>query len=180
MDGPERDLVERLIQADLTIREIAQELGCSTSTVGRWLREFDLKTTRAARRKPVGAPDASDRPRVERIESFCRTHGPTEFVRRSEGGWRCVRCRAEQVAAWRRRMKVRLVQEAGGCCRLCGYDRCAAALTFHHLDPAQKRFALGSRGLARSLERVRRETDKCVLLCANCHAEVEAGFSTIR
>ena len=35
-----------------------------------------------------------------------------------------------------------LVDDAGGACRLCGYDRCVAALQFHHLDPETKRFAL--------------------------------------
>jgi hypothetical protein len=71
-----------------------------------------------------------------------------------------------------------LVMEAGGCCRLCGYDRCIAALQFHHLDPSTKEFGLGRRG-ARSIERQRAESKKCVLLCSNCHAEVEAGFTTL-
>jgi hypothetical protein len=31
------------------------------------------------------------------------------------------------------------------------------------------------KGVARSLEKARAEPRKCVLLCANCHAEVEAG-----
>ena len=30
--------------------------------------------------------------------------------------------------------------------------------------------------MTRSLERLREEAGKCVLLCANCHAEVESGF----
>jgi hypothetical protein len=58
---------------------------------------------------------------------------------------------------------------------LCGYDRCAGALHFHHLDPAEKSFHLSMQGVARSLARAREEMAKCVLLCANCHAEVEAG-----
>jgi hypothetical protein len=50
-----------------------------------------------------------------------------------------------------------------------------AALQFHHLDPATKHFSLGRKGVARSLEKARAEAQKCLLLCANCHAEVEAG-----
>ena len=46
---------------------------------------------------------------------------------------------------------------------------------------ATKSFAIaGLRGVARSLERGRGEARKCVLLCANCHAEVEGGIATIR
>jgi hypothetical protein len=75
--------------------------------------------------------------------------------------------------------KRRLVAEAGGRCQLCGYDRCMAALEFHHLDPKAKSFSLSMRGVARAFEELRKEANKCVLLCANCHAEVEAGYSTI-
>ena len=34
-------------------------------------------------------------------------------------------------------------------------------------------------GVARSLETARAEAAKCVLVCANCHAEIEAGLATI-
>ena len=85
----------------------------------------------------------------------------------------------DRVAAWRRRAKQVLVREAGGQCHLCGYDRCLAALEFHHLDPREKAFALSLRGVTRSLDALREEAAKCVLLCANCHAEVEVGFSKV-
>jgi hypothetical protein len=71
------------------------------------------------------------------------------------------------------------VAEAGGQCARCGYDACIAALHFHHLDPATKDFALSNDGVTRSIERARQEAAKCVLLCANCHAEVEAGMELI-
>lgn len=76
----------------------------------------------------------------------------------------------------RRKAKEILVAEAGGTCSLCGYSRCAAALHFHHLDPATKRFGLAEGGWSRSIEALREEARKCVLLCSNCHAEVEAAI----
>jgi len=72
-------------------------------------------------------------------------------------------------------VKQALVEDAGGACALCGYARCASALVFHHLDRDTKSFGLASHGVTRSLARAREETRKCLLLCANCHAEVEAG-----
>jgi hypothetical protein len=51
----------------------------------------------------------------------------------------------------------------------------AGALHFHHVDPSEKRFGLGGRGLTRSIDALREEAKKCVLLCSNCHAQVEAG-----
>ena len=75
----------------------------------------------------------------------------------------------------RRKVKAILIAEAGGRCRLCGYAGHPAALQFHHVDRTGKRFSLSQAGVARSLARARAEARKCVLLCANCHAEVEAG-----
>ena len=111
----------------------------------------------------------------------CRHHGLTVWIRSVAGDrYRCKRCRSEHVTARRRRVKRLLVDEAGGRCILCGYDRYPGALQFHHMDPSTKSFALSDQGVARSLEKARAEAAKCVLICANCHAEVEEGVATIR
>lgn len=75
----------------------------------------------------------------------------------------------KHVKAHRLRRKALLVQEAGGKCVRCGYDKCLSALQFHHRDPATKLFSLSS-GIKR-LDLMREEAAKCDLLCANCHAE---------
>ena len=79
----------------------------------------------------------------------------------------------------RRKAKAILVREAGGHCRICGYDRCIAALEFHHLDPAAKRLEVNAKGIALALETLRAEARKCVLLCSNCHVEVENGVTPL-
>ena len=108
----------------------------------------------------------------------CARHGSTEFWLDGRGIYRCLRCRSEAVARRRRRLKAIAVSEAGGRCSICGYDRYIGALQFHHRDTAEKSFGLGERGLTRSLAAVRAEVSKCVLLCANCRAEVEGGIVT--
>lgn len=71
------------------------------------------------------------------------------------------------------RRKKELVIEAGGRCTHCGYRKNLAALTWHHLNPSSKCFNLDIRALSnRSEADIRMELVKCVLLCANCHAEV--------
>ena len=67
-----------------------------------------------------------------------------------------------------------LVAEAGGRCAICGYDRCVWNLHFHHVDPDAKSFAM-TMGSGKSIAAYRAEALKCVLLCANCHGEVEFG-----
>ena len=55
-------------------------------------------------------------------------------------------------------------------CSVCGYNKCADALIFHHTE--DKKFDIGTGKTRRSSEEVRREIDKCKILCANCHAEL--------
>jgi hypothetical protein len=119
--------------------------------------------------------------RVERLAAakdglrLCPIHGLSPHGRRTSG-FRCRTCAVEQVTARRRRVKQILVEEAGGRCIVCGYDRCQRALEFHHLDPTEKRFPLAHRGLSQGIAKLRAESAKCVLLCSNCHAEVESGL----
>ena len=108
----------------------------------------------------------------------CAVHGTGPHVTRSDGYARCQKCRSEAVSRRRRAVKQILVEEFGGRCSRCGYDECLAALHFHHLDRTTKRFSLGI-SATRSLAALREEARKCVLLCANCHAEVEAGLVSL-
>lgn len=114
-----------------------------------------------------------------RARGGCRQHGDVELFVDAQGQIRCPQCRKERVIRRRRKVKQILVDEAGGRCALCGYDRWPGALHFHHVDPASKEFGLAAAGVARSLERCRKEARKCVLLCANCHAEVEGKLVTL-
>lgn len=67
----------------------------------------------------------------------------------------------------------------GGKCSICGYDKFAGALDLHHTDPKTKEFGIGEKGYTRSWAAVQREADKCVLVCANCHRELEAGITQL-
>ena len=84
----------------------------------------------------------------------------------------------DAVADARRRVRAILIEEVGGRCLICAYDRDPAALQFQHVDPTTKEFTLRN-GDTRSIERMRAEAAKCVLLCANCHAEVESGTARL-
>jgi transposase len=170
--GLSRDELEPLVAAGMSTRQIADALGRSQTTIRHWLREYGLRTRQAERHH--------DRANGEkRIMRECSRHGISEFQRRSGGGYRCLKCRSEAVVRRRRRVKRMLVQEAGGKCHACGYDRCIRALHFHHLNPADKSFGLSLRGVTRSLAHARSEVEKCILLCSNCHAEVEAGIRDV-
>lgn len=161
-----------MVEDGLTLRAMSVELEVSVTTVRRRIQDAGLATLRARERSAASTARASG---ADDVELVCRHHGVTRHRRRPRGSYACLKCRAEAVVRRRRKGKAILVAEAGGACVACGYDRCIAALQFHHLDPAEKRFSLSQQGMTRSLERARAEARKCVLLCGNCHAEAEAG-----
>jgi DNA-binding transcriptional ArsR family regulator len=176
--GPIPELKLRTLAAEpISVREMARRLDRSPSTVRYWLERYgiDVHGVKGNREKALAA-----RARGETvIQLGCRHHGETDFYVGPDGAYKCKRCRKERVAQWRRHAKDDLVREAGGRCVLCGYDRCLGALHFHHLDPATKAFGLAMRGHTKAFERLLAEARKCVLLCANCHAEVERGVTEI-
>jgi hypothetical protein len=79
------------------------------------------------------------------------------------------------AALYRRNMKGKAVEWLGGRCQLCDYDRCIDALIFHHVK-GKKKFGIGFRGLTRRWDVLQNELSKCILVCANCHAEIHAGL----
>jgi Helix-turn-helix domain len=166
------DELRNLMAEGATVREAAARFGCGYSTIRYWLRKLGVETARTQRLRESRAALEDGKTRVVLT---CPEHGEVEFFRRSDGNYRCGKCRIASVSSWRRRVKRRLIERAGGRCVLCGYDRHPAALHFHHIDPATKSFIVSRQGVTRSFREATAEADKCVLLCGNCHAEVEAG-----
>ncbi len=171
--GVDRDRLVLLIERGLTRAAIATELGIGESTLNYWLKKLDLRTVRARQGMP------SDGPLPKYAQRVCLKHGETRFIREGRGYYRCTRCRMERVVKRRRDVKQILVAEAGGKCVLCGYDRHVGALHFHHLDPGAKVFGIARKGHTRAIAEAREEMKKCALVCANCHAELEAGLATL-
>jgi transposase-like protein len=176
--GIERGRLEELVEAGMTIAEISAEVGRSSGAVRHWMRRYGLKTSRARGERLELSRAAQAAGRLT-VTLQCRHHGETEFVLEGRGYYRCKRCRGESVVRHRQKVKAVLVQEAGGRCVICGYSRNVRALQFHHLDPERERLALSAQGVTYSFAELRAEAKKCVLLCANCHAEVEDGAVSV-
>jgi len=102
----------------------------------------------------------------------CKRHGDVSFVLESRGSYRCTKCRSYQVQKRRDKIKQMAFEYKGGKCERCKYDKCLAAMDFHHLDPTQKDFNLGEKGYTRSWGKVKKELDKCILVCCRCHREI--------
>jgi transposase len=168
--------VAQLVEEGASVRAIAAEFGVGYSTMRYWLGRLGLETARSVRKREG---DCAREAGFRRTYLRCPKHGHTAFYARPEGGYRCAKCNTSAVSERRRQVKRMLVDEAGGCCRICGFAEHPAALHFHHVDPSTKEFHLAHLGASRSVRRMRTEASKCVLLCANCHALVEAGVKKL-
>ena len=142
---------------------------CDSSCAARF------NNRKSPKRKPEGRCKTCQVP-IPARRSYCgrpcelaaiRARSRTPETKRREG--------IQGVITWRQRTKLRAVAYKGGRCQRCGYDRCIQALQFHHMDPTQKDFTISGKTMA--WERIQDELDKCLLLCANCHAELHAGIA---
>ncbi len=113
--------------------------------------------------RPDGIRILSDRRRKYCYK--CRPHNTRNKKGRSEAVVRC-----------QNRKKQRAVEYLGGKCQRCGYNRCLAAMCFHHVG--EKNFTPSYIIHSRSWEQAKQELDKCMLLCANCHMEEHHGVFT--
>lgn len=77
---------------------------------------------------------------------------------------------SESVINWRKRVKIKLVEYKGGKCEICGYNKYVEVLEFHHKDTKEKDFTIS--GKSWSYERLKKEVDKCIIVCSNCHKEI--------
>lgn len=111
----------------------------------------------------------------------CEKHGLTEFALRKDGRYRCRKCSVDAVQKRRDYIKLMAIEYKGGKCQNpdCGYNKCVSALEFHHIDSEEKEFGIGNKGYTRSWEIVKKELDKCILLCCNCHIEVHSNLLNI-
>lgn len=91
-----------------------------------------------------------------------------EYYRNKRGSTeKCGKCIQRSS---RMEKKSKLVEYLGGKCEKCGYCKCQNALEFHHVIRATKSFGITEK-LDKSLDVLKKEADKCRLLCANCHRE---------
>lgn len=73
----------------------------------------------------------------------------------------------------RHQLKQKAIEYKGGRCAQCGYEEHMSAFDFHHLNPLKKDYCIGTM-IARSYnwEKIKKELDKCIVLCANCHRKL--------
>jgi hypothetical protein len=76
--------------------------------------------------------------------------------------------------------RIEFIYSVIGCkCWLCSYDKGPIGrpiLDFHHVNPGIKSFDIARNITKLSWERIKEEIQKCILVCARCHREIELGL----
>jgi hypothetical protein len=162
----DKTTLKDLIAKGLTQREIADSVGYSHTNVRYWLKKYGLCTGK----------------RICQTQKWkgckCGEKDPSMFY--SRGGRTqglqpvCKKCANKAQVERFRQYKMSAVEYKSGACQMCGYNKCMAALDFHHVDPKEKD-PLWKQMRTWSFERIKTELDKCILVCRNCHAEIHYG-----
>lgn len=85
----------------------------------------------------------------------------------------------KNVIAFRKRIKIALVEGFSNKCSYCGLEDEPQLYDFHHLDPTTKNFNIADSSTTRSKQSYANEAKKCIMLCANCHRRIENGLISL-
>ena len=170
--------LKKYAEAGLSIRDISTKTNKSFSTIKYWLNKYNIKTLL----KPYNKKESIIYGEY-RYCTKCKTDQKTTNFYAMHGipfsSTYCKQCASEQSIIRMKNFKLKCVEYKGGKCIICKYDKYIGALEFHHLDRNTKMFSISSLRSYSFNKKVIDELNKCALLCANCHREVEAGLLEI-
>ena len=73
-------------------------------------------------------------------------------------------------------LKKKMVKYKGGKCKNCKCIKHDVIFDFHHIDPSKKEYTI-SKIYHLKWEIIKKELDKCIMLCSNCHRLLHAGVT---
>lgn len=101
---------------------------------------------------------------------YCGKHkNNAEFYK---GRKKCKSCCSKSSNEERLFRKITLVKMKGGKCQKCGYNKNLSALDFHHVKERGMERGLSLANTMLSWDKILQESEKCILVCKNCHSEI--------
>ncbi len=159
--------LEQLVNQKLSTYEIAIQLQTSQTNIRYWLNKFNLKTKRSRTSQKKDFKLCFNCSRELSLDKFHKdknnkTYGLSSY---------CKECNTILTIKRQREFKIQCLEYKGCKCENCGYSKSIRALEFHHRDKNQKDFDISKARLKVFDDSIKKELDKCLLLCANCHRE---------
>lgn len=170
----------------LSYKEICNKINCSISTVSYYCRGDEFI--------PENKRKIPNEVQIE-IEKFCKNHTNSEATKKFGFSLSTIKrysnrdkkkkktkneiviSNRKNVQNRRKKLKLMSIEYLGGECKICKYNTCPGAMEFHHKNPLEKDFNICRGTIA--WDKIKKELDKCVLLCCRCHREVHAGLLDI-
>jgi len=161
----EKELLIQQINQGYSTWKIAELNNTTQSNIRYWLKKYELKTQRIT----------NDKQGLKLCPKCNTSKSRDNFYKSTKSSSYCKPCILDSNAERRRVIKQQAIDYLGGKCSNCGYNKCNAALEFHHTDPTKKDKDYSN--YKTSFDKLKSELDKCVLLCANCHREHHSSDS---
>ncbi len=180
----DKSTLETLISQGFSISQISKSTNKSKTSIRHWLNKFNLKTkNKSFKEQPrtkkitiINDQEFKNCPKCNQLKNL-----KLDFYTSKKGevhGW-CKPCNNKITYEKQLLRKIECIKYKGGKCSVCNYDKYIGALDFHHVDPSQKEFTI-SELRSYSLENIKTELDKCILICKNCHAELHHNLNCKR
>lgn len=167
-----KSILQNYISQGLSTHKIASTLNCSQTNIRHWLKKFGLKTAKSVRNKELNNQKlCTNCKTIQSIDNFYKTRQRLCSFCKS-----CCKLYSHKKQLHK---KLKCVAYKGGKCFVCGYDRYVGALDFHHIDPTKKEFNISSLK-AYSMPILKKELDKCLCVCKNCHSEIHNGIIDLK
>lgn len=173
-----KEILEEFIIKGLSTWQISKECGKGQTTVRHWLKKYKLNTNH----NKCGEKDIDDKRYNQTHRECIKCNQILEinnFYKKAGilfDSTYCKICTNNQTTIRMVNFKKKCLEYKGQKCVECGYSKYYGALEFHHIDPRKKDFSISQMKSYSFDNIVKEELDKCVLLCANCHREVESGI----
>lgn len=166
----EEELIE-LVNKGYTQRKIAELLCYSQSNIRHWLRKYNLTTFQ--KQNDLKEKGLKYCPCCGEIKALTEFNKRTRNgVTKEHGAVYCKDCSSAEASMRKYNFTQKCVDYKGGACEICGYNKSIGALEFHHVDRTTKEFEIGKLTSKTFSDEVKKELDKCMLLCKNCHGEI--------
>ena len=171
MEPVSKEDLESMISEGMSIRQISKKKNKSLTSIRHWFKIYGLKSEHF-RFKDLGEKEYGKTRFCPRCKKDIPTKNFHQRRGKENGSTYCKPCTSDQTLERMRSLKSQMIEYKGGCCVRCGYDKYQGALEFHHIDPKMKDFTPSHLRKYSFDDRVKKELDKCILVCSNCHREI--------
>ena len=177
-----KERILELVNQGKTYKDIKKELGCALSTIAYYCKKMGIVSKNITNKiknevvekinelydSGMTCIEVSKELNISKTTVLKYIRNIRNIKKISESKLKINK--VQQVMNWRKKAKMKLVEYKGGKCEKCGYNKCINALEFHHLNANEKDFTIA--GKSWSFEKLKKESDKCILVCSNCHKEI--------